>query len=174
MTNGLNLGPVGSGHSDVLRHHRVGRSRTFANRLDDLTKVHREMNRGSDQGKRAVREHRQPRKISHRLSREQVDRLVAEYLGGTPTPELCRRYPLGKSTVLGLLKGAGVQMRKQGLPDNRVAEAVSRYEQGWTAPQIADHYGVSASNIRARLREAGVTLRDSRRRRRVDGFDPST
>ena len=97
---------------------------------------------------------------------------MAEYLGGTPTPEPCRRYSLGKSTVLGLLKAAGVTMRKQGLPDSRVAEAVARYEQGWTSPQIADHYGVSASNIRARLKEAGLTLRDSRRRRRVDGFDP--
>ncbi|MDR7381721.1 helix-turn-helix domain-containing protein [Promicromonospora iranensis] len=64
-------------------------------------------------------------------------------------------------------------MRKQELPESRVAEAVARYEQGWTAPQIADYYGVSASNIRARLKEAGVTLRDSHRRRRLDGFDPS-
>jgi DNA-directed RNA polymerase specialized sigma24 family protein len=151
----------------------VERSRTYANLLDDLSKVYREMVKSPDQGKRAVREQRQPRKVSHRLSQEQVNRLVAEYRGGTPTPELCQRYSLGKSTVLGLLKDAGVTMRKKGLPDSRVAEAVARYEQGWTAPQIADHYGVSASNIRARLKEAGVTLRDSHRRRRVDGFDPS-
>jgi DNA-directed RNA polymerase specialized sigma24 family protein len=114
--------------------------------------VYREIITAPDQEERAVREQRQPRKISHQLSQEQVDGLVAEYLGGTPAPELCWRYSLGESTVLGLLKDAGVTMRKQGLPDSQVAEAVARYVQGWTAPQIADHYGVSASNIRARLK----------------------
>ncbi|MEV0949688.1 hypothetical protein [Promicromonospora sp. NPDC050249] len=55
-------------------------------------------------------------------------------------------------------------MRKQGLPDSRVAEVVARYEQGWTAPQIADHYGVSTKNIHTQLREAGARMRDSHER----------
>jgi hypothetical protein len=114
----------------------------YFNLFDHTSNIYQEISKNSERVMLSA-SNGNPRKISHRLSQEQVDGLVAEYRSRMPTPELCRRYSLGKSTVLGLLKAAGVTMRKQGLPDSRVAEAVTRYEQGWTAPQIADHYGVS-------------------------------
>jgi hypothetical protein len=73
---------------------------------------------------------------------------------------------VSKATVLALLHDAGVQMRRQGLPANRVAEAARLYEDGQPLSAIAEQYGVSVGAVYSKLRAHGVQMRDSHGRER--------
>jgi hypothetical protein len=62
---------------------------------------------------------RQQHLVDKRLPHETIQKLVAEYVAGTPSAELGRRYGLAKSTVLNLLRGAGVAVRHPRLSHGR-------------------------------------------------------
>jgi len=99
--------------------------------------------------------------VERRLPQQTLDELVARYLAGLPTPQLCREYHLGKSTVLRLLRDRGVQMRRQGLSPEQLPRAVQLYESGWSLVRVAGQLGVSARHAQDRPRGAGVVMRDS-------------
>jgi hypothetical protein len=115
----------------------------------------------ADLPERVQPEPRERQKVTRRLSQAAIDQLVTDYRSGLPTTELTRRSNLGKGTVLHILRDAGVQMRRQGLPDDKVPEASALYESGMSLAKIAERYGVSTKNIHTRLRDAGVQMRDS-------------
>jgi hypothetical protein len=68
-------------------------------------------------------------------------------------------YQLGKGTVLGILAGNGVKMRGQGIPEDRLNEAIQLYRSGWPLKRVAAHFGCSAETVRQTLLAAGVPLR---------------
>jgi Homeodomain-like domain len=55
--------------------------------------------------------------------------------------------------MLGILAGNGVKMRGQGIPEDRLNDAIQRYRSGWPLKRVAAHFGCSAETVRqTRLR----------------------
>jgi DNA-directed RNA polymerase specialized sigma24 family protein len=109
------------------------------------------------------REHtpRVRQKTTRRMPQEMLDELAARYLDGVQTPELSEQFKLSRSTVLKVLRDAGVPIRRQGLPADKVAEAVALYEGGLSLAKVAEHFSVSVTAVYNKLRAAGVPMRDS-------------
>ena len=85
------------------------------------------------------------------------------------TTALTGKYDLGKSSVLQLLHGASVAMRKQPLSEDQVAEATRLYEAGVSTAQIARLLGLNQSTVWRTLTSRGVTMRPARNRKCCGG-----
>ncbi len=81
-------------------------------------------------------------------------------------PQLTNKYNLGKGTVLRLLRGHNVQLRKQPLTANQVSQAIQLYQQGLSLAYVGERLGRDQSTIHDALRRAGVPRRDPHQRRR--------
>jgi DNA-binding NarL/FixJ family response regulator len=99
---------------------------------------------------------RRERQISKRLEPKTVDRLVAEYMTGTTSAKLGRRYGIAKSSVLGLVRQAGEQVRHPRLSVAETARLVGLYEAGLPQKDIAERLGRSPSAVWHYLRRAGL------------------
>ena len=93
------------------------------------------------------------------MRRGTVDQLVADYESGVPTTELTGRYGLAKSSVLKLLGERGVVMRRQGLFEVELNEAVRRYERGLSVVDVGERIGRSSTVVWRALKKHGVALR---------------
>jgi hypothetical protein len=100
--------------------------------------------------------------------------LIADYIAGDPTTVLMERYALGKGTVLGLLRRAGVQLRNQGLSPNDLPRAIALYESGLSFKDVADNFACDAETVRKSLRAAGVEIRAPWERPRPAGHQQSS
>ncbi|MGW9555819.1 helix-turn-helix domain-containing protein [Nocardiopsis sp. NPDC055551] len=60
-----------------------------------------------------------------------------------------------------ILKRQGIQIRKRGLSEEEIAQAMQLYEQGWSLTRIGQHFGVDSRTVRSRLLERGVKPRYS-------------
>ncbi len=85
---------------------------------------------------------------------------MTEYLEGRPTAELTRQFGLAKGTVLKILSEHSVPMRRQGLVDEHVPEAIQLYESGWSLAKIANRFDVSVNAVYHKLLAAGARMRD--------------
>lgn len=112
-----------------------------------------------DLPERGERQARERRKASRQVPQETIDTLVSRYLDGVPTLTLAKQFKLGKETVSKLLRGAGVEIRRQGLAEEEVPEAAELYRGGLTLAEVAEHYGVSVHAVYNKLRAAGVQMR---------------
>jgi hypothetical protein len=63
-----------------------------------------------------------------RLSADAIDRLVAQYVGGTTAAELGQRYDLAKSSVIRLVRDAGERVQHPRLSASETAQLVALYE----------------------------------------------
>jgi DNA-binding transcriptional regulator LsrR (DeoR family) len=99
---------------------------------------------------------RRERRISGRLETKTIDRLVAEYMTGTTSAELGRRYGIAKSSVLSLVRQAGEQVRHPRLSVAETAQLVEMYEAGLPQKDIAERLGRSPSAVWHCLRRAGL------------------
>lgn len=99
---------------------------------------------------------RRERRISRRLEPKTIDRLVAEYMTGTTSAELGRRYGIAKSSVLKLVRQAGEQVRHPRLSVAETARLVELYEAGLQQKDIAERLGRSPSAVWHCLRRAGL------------------
>lgn len=97
--------------------------------------------------------------VQRRLTQETLDQLVRDYEAGAPTTDLMESYELGKGTVLGVLRRAGVQMRNQGLGGPEIGRAIALYESGLSLKQVGSQFGCDAETVRKELRAAGLTMR---------------
>ncbi|WP_280448596.1 helix-turn-helix domain-containing protein [Nocardia brasiliensis] len=104
-----------------------------------------------------------PFRLDKRLSAETIAELVAAYEAGTPTPELCQRYELSKGGVLKVLADQGVAMRRQGLTDDQISQAIKLYADGNSLRAIARQLDSAPSTIRDALLACGVTMRPARK-----------
>jgi uncharacterized protein (DUF433 family) len=99
------------------------------------------------------------RQVQRRLAPEQVERLVAEYENGADMKTLAAHWGLHRTTVAAQLRRAGVELRRQGIPDHRLYEAIRLYGQGWSCQHLAERYRCDDETLRQALRRAGVVLR---------------
>jgi hypothetical protein len=94
-----------------------------------------------------------------RLNPEERRQLAVDYKAGRSTTWLMRTYYLGKGTVLNILKEQGVRMRGQGVPDDRLQEAIDLYKSGWSLMRVGQHVGCSGETVRQALLATGIKLR---------------
>jgi hypothetical protein len=99
------------------------------------------------------------RQIQRRLIAEQIEQLVHKYEGGDNMTMLAARRGLHRTTVAGLLRRAGVTLRRQGVPAEPLSEAARLYAAGWSCQRLVECYGCDAETVRQALRHAGVVLR---------------
>jgi DNA-binding CsgD family transcriptional regulator len=103
-------------------------------------------------------------RVSQRLDQAAIEQLLQDYRDGLPSLELGRKYQLGKSTVLGLLRQHQVAVRRT--PPLTVAQldqAASWYAAGDSLKQIGERLQRDAETIRTALKRSGVVLRTAGR-----------
>jgi hypothetical protein len=99
---------------------------------------------------------RRERRVRKRLQAETIERLVAEYVAGTPAAELGRQYGVAKSTVLQLIRQQGKRVRYPRLTQSEISRLVALYESGLSQTDIADQFGGSPSAVWHCLRRLGL------------------
>jgi hypothetical protein len=72
---------------------------------------------------------------------------------------LATRWGLHRTTVAAQLRRAGVELRRQGVPEERLAEAIRLYGEGWSCQRLAKRYRRDDETVRQMLRRAGLRLR---------------
>jgi transposase-like protein len=112
-----------------------------------------------DEPRRPAQETCAARQHQRRLSPEQIEQLVAAYQAGEDMKTLAARWQLHRTTVAGHLVKAGIELRRQGLPDNRLRDAAQLYSEGWSCARLAERFDCNAETVRQRLKAAGVQLR---------------
>jgi len=99
------------------------------------------------------------RQVERRLTPNQVDRSVADCQAGASMKELATRWQLHRTSVAAQLRRAGVEQRRQGVPDERLDEAIRLYGEGWSYQRLAECFGCADETVRQALELAGVQLR---------------
>ncbi|MBA8794624.1 lambda repressor-like predicted transcriptional regulator [Friedmanniella endophytica] len=85
--------------------------------------------------------------------------LAAEYQAGISMSELAQRWRMHRTTVAAQLRRAGVELRRQGVPDGQLAEAAQLYLDGWSCHRLGERYGCDAEAVRRKLVRYGVPMR---------------
>lgn len=99
-------------------------------------------------------------KIVHRLtSADQAD-IAARYQQGCSSRQLAETYAISKTSVVILLREAGVPIRRQGLGNCQANNIIKYYAAGASLSAIGKVYGVSADTVRKLLLKQGITLRN--------------
>ncbi len=99
---------------------------------------------------------RHERQISRLLDAATVEQLAADYVAGTSTAELGRRYGPAKETVLSPLRAAGVSVRYPRLSTADVIRVVELCGQGLTQTEIAAQVSRSPGAVWHVLRRSGL------------------
>ncbi len=73
--------------------------------------------------------------------------------------ELAVRWQVHRTTVAGHLRRAVVELRRQGLSEEQLGEAVRLYGEGWSLQRLAERYGCDPETARAYLKRVGVRMR---------------
>ncbi len=100
------------------------------------------------------------RQIQHRLSTDEVQRLIQLYTQGELIDDLAAQFRISRTTVMNHVERAGAPRRRNALTD-RFDEARQLYDEGWSLAKIGQHLGVNASTVWHALRKAGVPMRDT-------------
>jgi hypothetical protein len=98
-------------------------------------------------------------RVDRRLPAETIAELVQAYRDGVSTPELERRYELSHGSVIKILHGHGVEMRRQGLADSDLDMAAELYRAGQTLAQLGERFRVSPNAARRAVIAEGVAMR---------------
>lgn len=99
------------------------------------------------------------RQIQRRLTAEQGDQLLSEYRAGASMKDLANQWRLHRTTVAAHLRQAGVALRRRGVPDAQLSEAVRLYSEGGSCQRLAERYHCDDETVRQALKGAGVRLR---------------
>jgi hypothetical protein len=99
------------------------------------------------------------RQTQRRLTPQQVARLVAEYEVGADMKALAARWHMHRGTVAAHLRRAGVALRRTGVPNDRLDEAVRLYGEGWSLQRLAERYRCDDETVRQLLKRADVQQR---------------
>jgi len=84
---------------------------------------------------------------------------VERYRAGATTREIAKTFGIHHERIGKVLRDAGVRLRRSGMTDIEIDEAVLLYEQGWSLAPIGAKLGSNALTVRDRLRERGVRIR---------------
>lgn len=95
-----------------------------------------------------------------RLTTDQVDELVREYVAGANQRQLARRFGCHRTTVSALLKSRGITPRNRALTAGQIDRAVELYTSGLSLVAVGELLGANPETIRQRLIESCVPRRD--------------
>jgi biotin operon repressor len=115
---------------------------------------------GQERDHPPARTTRSLRQIQHRLSTDEVQRLIELYTQGELIDVLAAKFHISRTTVMKHAERASAPRRSNVLT-NRFDEARQLYDQGWSLVRIGQHLGVNASTVWHALRKAGVPMRDT-------------
>lgn len=101
-----------------------------------------------------LEELRRPRQAQHRLTKDQVAVLVADYESGLSIRATGKKHGVCEETVLRWLNMHGVAVRPQKvcLSTKHLAEARALRAEGWSYRRIGAHFGCSHESVRKILR----------------------
>lgn len=94
-----------------------------------------------------------------RLEPHEIELLVTAYESGEDLRVVGVRLGISRQTAAGLLKAAGVQIRRQGLNSEQLAEAMRLYTEGWSCQRLGERFGVDHGTVWRALKLAGVVMR---------------
>jgi transposase-like protein len=119
------------------------------------------------------RSHRVPpdgsRQVQRRLPPEEVEELVAAYLGGATALALAGKHSIHRTTVLALLERQQVSRRGRVLTRDHIKRAVSSYASGSSCASIGKQLRVNPETVRRALLKAGMAMRKPGRPRASKG-----
>ncbi|MGI8311768.1 hypothetical protein [Saccharopolyspora hattusasensis] len=90
-----------------------------------------------------------------------MQQLIEGYQSGATVYELGDQFGIKRRTVSTILHRHGVPMRRRGLAEEQIDDAVRLYNEGWSLARIAARMDVAAGTVRQRLHERGVPIRDT-------------
>lgn len=88
------------------------------------------------------------------------------YRAGATLKHLAIEFGVHRTTITQHLRRNGVALRRRGLDDQQIDQAVHLYQQGSSLAWVGEHLGVDAHTVRAALRALGVPTRDAHGRDR--------
>lgn len=86
--------------------------------------------------------------------------LVYGYEAGASISELAAQFGIHRTTVTQHLHRNHVTMRRRGLGNRQIDQAVGMYQRGNSLARIGAHLDVHAETVRQALRARGVELRE--------------
>lgn len=93
------------------------------------------------------------------LQADEIAALTDGYRTGAAVKELATRFGIHRTTVSQHLDRNGVTLRRRGLDDEQVDQAVHLYRRGWSLARIGAHLEADAHTVRSALRARGVQMR---------------
>jgi DNA invertase Pin-like site-specific DNA recombinase len=126
---------------------------------DNVTTLQRIL-AGQERDHPPARTTRSLRQIQHRLSTDEVQRLIELYLQGQLIDGLATQFNVSRTTVMKHVERAGAP-RRRNLLEDRVEEARLLYDQGNSLAKIGQHLGVNPSTVWHAFRKAGIPMRDT-------------
>lgn len=96
-----------------------------------------------------------------RLTAEQMETLVVEYVNGASVPVLAKEFQVHRTTVMHHLEREGVPRRAcvRRLTDDDVIEAAGYYRDGESLATVAARFGVNATTVAREFARARVETR---------------
>lgn len=94
------------------------------------------------------------KQIQRRLSAEQMDQVVADYVTGLSSVVVGRRYGINPSTVLENVRARGIERRPRSsaiIVGPKLERAIQLREEGCTQENIGNEFGVSRDAVRRAL-----------------------
>jgi lambda repressor-like predicted transcriptional regulator len=86
--------------------------------------------------------------------------LVDGYRAGVAVKGLAIEFGVHRTTVTQHLQRNGVPLRRRGLDDQQVDQAMHLYRQGWSLARVGARLHVDTHTVRTVLRARGVPMRD--------------
>jgi DNA-binding CsgD family transcriptional regulator len=87
-----------------------------------------------------------------RLPAKTIRKIVEDYSDGATAALVAKRYGIAKSTVLGLIRGAGAEVRRPRLDNDDITLIVALHREGLQQSEIAARVGCSPSAVWHALR----------------------
>jgi hypothetical protein len=109
------------------------------------------------------------RQVQRRLPPEEVEELVAAYLGGATALALAGKHSIHRTTVLALLERHQVSRRGRVLTPDHIKRAISSYASGGSCASIGRELRVNPETVRQALLKSGVAMRKPGRPRATKG-----
>ncbi len=99
------------------------------------------------------------RQQQRRLTPAEVVTLARAYRAGTDMQQLAHSFGVHRTTVSEHLRRLGIPLRRQGLADGDLAQAISLYAAGWSLTRLGERFGCDAETVRQAFIQAGIARR---------------
>jgi IS30 family transposase len=101
-----------------------------------------------------------------RLEAEKASELIQLYQAGETVYELSEQFNVHRQTVSSILKRNNVKLRRTGLRETEICQAIELYKSGLSMASVGARLGKPGSTICRALTAQGIPTRDSHGRPR--------